>query len=193
MSNLTDPNVGGIDPLKALPPSGPHPAAHTAIGDNKNCIDKLARDEVDLIEEAVAEAHEDPYDGSDLETARELHKVAEIVESRANTLKEKADSTFLSQRKMPVTDKPEGINGVRPTSVSDDLREKNLSTEVKEQIVDLEMIMASIDATPGGDPSDVAEKIDEIAQALKAKAADLRKAKIDKAASELNDLDGFNR
>lgn len=194
MSNLTDPNVGGIDPLKALPPRGPHPAAETEVGENKVFIDKLARKEVDLIEEKVAEAHEDPQDGSDLETARELHKVAEIVQSRADTLKQKADNAFLSQQRVAETaDEPEGINGVKPTTVSDDLGNKKLSSGVKEQIVELEMIMASIDAAPSSDPSDVADKIDQIAQALKTKAADINKAKIEKAASELNDLDGFNR
>jgi hypothetical protein len=188
MANVTDPNVGGIDPLKPpVPPSSVVPP----VGDKLPEIDERVRAEIVDLERRMAELEAAPKDGSGLETAKELHRLSEIVSEKAAELKRKAEAAFLGKPESKGTIAMTELNG---SNAPQQLNDSELSTDVKEQIADIESQAATIQRHgPEEDPAAVADLLDNAALTLEQKARDMVERQRDVAAQELNDLDGFDR
>jgi hypothetical protein len=184
MANVTDPNVGGIDPLKPpVPPSAVVPP----VGEKLPEIDARVRAEVVDLERRVAELDKRTSDGSGLEAAQELQKLAHVVQEKAAEIKTKAQSAFFGN-----TESTQEV--ALDESAPQQLNEQPMPTDVKEQIVDIEGRIAGLESpSQPNDPVAVADLLDNTAAMLEQKAEEIIERKRDVAAQELNDLDGFDR
>jgi hypothetical protein len=188
MANVTDPNVGGIDPLK---PSVPPPSIVPPVGQKLGLIDERIRSEILDLERQIAELEEKTKDGSGLQAAQELHKLAAVVQEKAAQVKAKAQATFLGNSETPeLTQQKADACCDAPQK----LNEKGLPSDVQQQIADLEERVAALGSpNKSDDPVAVADLLDNAAIALEQKAEEIVERKRDVAAQELNDLDGFDR
>lgn len=166
------------------------PVATPASSDN--CADKqipeLVKIEVANVEGEIILVHSEPKDGSAIEAAAELHKLTEILTEKASELKAKADQAFLgtsdgeSLAHASVQCAPEAgchNNKVLPSAVQEVI--DDVCTEIREVAPQTPVAVQN------------AAALDQVAEILEKKAEEVREKKVELAAKELNNLDGFDR
>jgi len=151
-------------------------------------VPELVKVEVANLEGELVLVHDKPKDGSALEAASELHKLTEVLTEKAEELKVRADQAFIGH----VVTEIDALPAANP----DALDQLPLLTAVKEAVDDLRHKIALVAGTELEDSSHAvqhADVLDKVAEVLASHSEQLKEQKIDLAAKELNNLDGFDR
>jgi hypothetical protein len=180
-----DPNLSPNVPIedqeaRSVPPPAKIPSEESP----KDNMSANVKDAINHVEVTLADASTEPKDGSSLEAAAEMSTLANVLREKASDVKRRADEVFVT-----------GSVSAEPAA-DDPLKGKNIASELREQIQDLEEKIAQLkpaDDDDGDEQVKDAEILDRVAQVLEDKAQELEELKRDLAAKELNDLDGFDR
>lgn len=197
MANVTDPNVGGIDPFN--PPATP-PRSKEVLEREETPEPGFqpAKEALHDLEQRVVELQTDKYNGSGLEAAQELAKFEKVLEEKSAEIKVKADAAFLGFGVECEGEPIARFRGDRETTAEsmeeiEDREGQTLPSVVQEMLTDIRACLAQIDEKPDQAPVSAAENLDKVAEVLDEKLTEISRKKHDLAARELNDLDGFNR
>ncbi len=168
-------------------------ASNTQSGDQgqpKSCGPELVTVEVANLQGELVVVHNKPQDGSALEAASELHKLTEVLNSKAAEIKAMADQAFLGE----ATNQLEAGAAAQPDAID----QLTLHTDVQEAVDDLRDKISEVKVTPAHPNSpqqaaEHAEALDKVAEVLESSSEQIKDLKVALTAKELNNMDGFDR